>query len=72
MCSNFEFLNIRLKKKDIDSKIGGKVVKPILKLYGYIPPSCKNDIELDYYMRDQLKNMFKKSQDGFKLSDDNS
>ena len=51
MCSNFEFLNIRLKKKDIDSKIGGKVVKPILKLYGYIPPSSKNDIEMDYYMR---------------------
>ena len=55
MCSNFEFLNLRLKKKDVESKIGCKVVKPILKLFGYDPPSSKNDIDLEIYMTKQLK-----------------
>ena len=50
MCSNFEFLGLRLKNKEIESKIGKKVVKPILKHFGYNPPSGKNDIELEYYM----------------------
>ena len=70
MCSNFEFLNLRLKKKDSELKIGKKVVKPILKLYGYHPPSCKNKSELDFYMRDQLRSLFKKSENGFSKSID--
>lgn len=52
MCSNFEFLSLRLKKKDLDQKIGCKVIKPILRMFGYSPPSSKNDIDLEYYMRD--------------------
>jgi len=47
MCSNFEFLGLRLKKKDAESKIGSKVVKPILKLYGYQIPSSKNEWDLE-------------------------
>ena len=41
MCSNYEFLNLRIKVKDSDTKIGQKVVKPILKMFGYSPPSQK-------------------------------
>ena len=70
MCSNFEFLNLRLKNKEIESKIGKKVLKPILKLFGYNPPSCKNDIELDYYMQDQLKLTFEESESGLTLDMD--
>jgi hypothetical protein len=66
MCSNFEFLGLRLKKKDLDQKIGCKVIKPILKMFGYNPPSSKNDIELEYYMREKLNEMLDKSEYGFK------
>ena len=70
MCSNFEFLALRLKKKEIESKIGSKVIKPILKLYGYFPPSSKNDSELDFYMRDQLRNLFSEHENGLTLDQD--
>lgn len=63
MCSNFEFLALRLKKKDVESKIGGKVIKPILRMWGIDPPSSKNDTDLDFYMRDHLKLMFDKFQE---------
>jgi hypothetical protein len=64
MCSNFEFLNLRLKKKDLESKIGSKVIKPILKIFNYNPPSSKNDIELEYFLRAKLDELFENSANG--------
>lgn len=61
---------MRLKKKDFESKIGHKVIKPILKMFGYYPPSSKDDIELEYYMREQLQKMFDGCKDGITKSMD--
>jgi hypothetical protein len=70
MCSNFEFLGLRLKKKDIESKIGSKVIKPILRMYGYDLPSSKNDFDLEIYMRRKLTELFDNSANGVSLDED--
>ena len=70
MCSNFEFLGLRLKKKDIESKIGSKVIKPILRMYGYNMPSSKNDFDLEIYMRRKLTELFDNHANGLTLSED--
>ena len=51
MCSNFEFLNIRIKRKNAEEKVGSKVIKPILRHFGYTPPSSKDEAELEMYTR---------------------
>ena len=69
MCSNYEFLGLRLKVKDADSKIGQKIVKPLLKMYGYEPPSHKQDSQLTKYMNELLQKLFDQQGEGFKKQD---
>ncbi len=58
MCSNFEFLGLRLKKKDIEKKIGCKVVKVILKHFGYNLPSLKLETDLEIFLMKKLHKLF--------------
>ena len=53
-CSCFDFLGYRLKRKDIDRKLGSKLIKPILRYLGFDVPSKKRGKNLESFMRAKL------------------
>lgn len=70
IASCFEFLSLRLKRKDIEAKLGSKLIKPVLRHLGFDVPSKKKPFDLDAFMRQKLEELFESHEDGLKCSGD--
>lgn len=70
IASCFEFLSLRLKRKDIEAKLGSKLIKPVLRHLKFDVPSKKKPIEVEAYMKKKLEELFVTHEDGLKCSGD--
>lgn len=66
--SCFEFLGLRLKRKDIEARLGAKLIKPVLRHLGFNIPSKKKPLEIEAFMRLKLEELLENHEDGLKCS----